>query len=207
MRPVLLLISLLFALSGCISSEAPLFSDEAAKTPVPASFILAGREAEKTEAWGVEQSGKAYLWEQEKGVSFVRFYPLEASAVRPGFHIAMAAEEGDADLLYGLVEIAGDVIVMYSFDADERAAAAGVKPGDSNFSFATRFRIAKDLIAVMTSVAAMVPQGVRDNYADKVGEVRGFPLEVYDLSDPVRKAEGEMLLAAAEAARAKEQKE
>jgi len=207
MPRILVLISLLFSLAGCISSDRPLFSDDAARTPLPASFIMVGREADKMEAWRVDQDGQAYRWEQEKGESVVRLYPLPAGMVRPGFHVAMVQEEGDADLLYGLVEVVGDEIVMYSFDANERAAAIGVKPDDSKFSFATRFRSAEDLLAVMTSVAAAAPPGVRAAYADKIGDVRVFPLEVYDLADPARKAEGEELLAAADAARSKEQKE
>lgn len=204
MLRLFVLFTLLFALAGCISSEAPLFAEEDAKMPLPPSFIMVGREAGKMEAWRVDRDGKAYRWEQEKGVSFVRFYPLPASTVRPGFHVAMVKEDGDADLLYGLVEITGNEIVMYSFSGDERAAAVGVKPDDSKFSLATRFRSAQDLVAVMMSVAAMAPPGVRAAYSDKIGEVRVFPLEVYDLSDPARSAEGERLLAEAEAAREKE---
>ena len=199
MRRFFALLLLFLPLSGCITSGTPLFEGVTPSTPLPASFIMHGEQNGESQAWRLGLSGNAYRWEQEKGVSLVRFYPLKAKIIRPGFYVAMVTEEDGGDLLYGLVEIGKQELRTYVFDAAARAAAVGAKVEDRKFS--TSFLDRDGLVKTFVSVALKMPAGAEGKIDDGLGEVQAARLDIYDLSDPARAAQGEKLLAEARAQR------
>lgn len=197
MRRLFALLFLLLPLSGCITSGTPLFEGVTPARPLPAAFIMHGEQNGESQAWRLALTGDAYRWEQEKGVSLVRFYPLKAKIIRPGFYVAMVTEEDGGDLLYGLVEIGRQELRTYVFDAGPRAAAVGAKVEDRKFS--TSFLTRDDLIKTFVSVAMKMPPDAQGKIDDGLGEVQAARLDIYDLSDPARAAQGEKLFAEARA--------
>ncbi len=182
------LLSTLFALAGCITSDAPFFTDRKAATPLPAKFILYGKSSEGARAWRVERNLDGYDWHLDKKVTHVRFVPLGGQNVRKGFHVAVLTGPDD-DLMYGLVEIGRNLVTTYVFDADTPAQVLKVPFDARNFS--TRFAKGEDLVTVFRYVAArMAPDSYGPvEYPD--GEITATRLEVFDLADPARGKEGE----------------
>lgn len=185
---VISLLSVLAALSGCIASDAPFFTDSKAATPLPARFILYGKSSDGEQAWRVERKGDAYDWQIDNKITHVRFVPLGGKDVRKGFHVAVLMGPDD-DLMYGLVEIGPDLVTAFVFDADNPAQVLKVPFDTRNFS--TRFANSADLVTVFRYVAARMPAGASGPVADPDADIRATRLEVFDLADPARRKEGE----------------
>lgn len=185
---LLSLLSIVLALAGCITSDAPFFTDKKAATPLPAKFILYGKSSDSERAWRVERKGDAYDWQVDNKITNVRFIPLGGQNVRKGFHVAVLNGPDD-DLMYGLVEIGPKLVTAFVFDADKPAQVLKV-PFDAH-NFSTRFAASEDLVTVFRYVASRMPADANGPIEDPDGEITATRLEVFDLADPARRKEGE----------------